>query len=79
MLNNTPKLVQAVYMVSKYGLSISDIAETYQISKQALYRAVRAHNTSQTQQLNKLYKQKEKLLQQLNALEADIEQLNKGC
>lgn len=46
LLNNTPRLVQAVYMVSQHGLSISDIAETYQISKLALYRAVRAHNTS---------------------------------
>ncbi|MDK1289422.1 helix-turn-helix domain-containing protein [Pseudoalteromonas umbrosa] len=79
MLNNTPNLVQAVYMVSKHGLSISDIAESYQISKQALYRAVRAHNTSHTQQLSKLQKQKERLLQQLACLESDIEQLKKGC
>ncbi|MBQ4876646.1 helix-turn-helix domain-containing protein [Pseudoalteromonas luteoviolacea] len=79
MLNNTPRLVQAVYMVSQHGLSISDIAETYQISKQALYRAVRAHNTSHAQQLNKLHKQREKLLQQLACLEANIEQLKKGC
>ncbi|AOT09565.1 hypothetical protein [Pseudoalteromonas luteoviolacea] len=78
MINNTPKLVHAVSMVSNHGLSISDIAETYQISKQALYRAVRTHNTCHTQQLNKLYKQKQKLLQQLNAIEADIKQLNKG-
>ncbi|MCG7547055.1 hypothetical protein [Pseudoalteromonas sp. Of7M-16] len=68
-------LRHAVDLVHKHGFSISDTATSCQISKQALYRAVRAHNTPPNTQLDKLIKKKEKLQQQLRALEIEINQL----
>ncbi|KZN33577.1 hypothetical protein N480_23940 [Pseudoalteromonas luteoviolacea S2607] len=76
-LNMQDNLLRAIHMVNEKGLSISESAKSCHISQLRLYKAVRAHNATQAQQLAQLQLKRSHLFEQLTEIDARITQLER--